>query len=136
MKFEARNSKSEEQIQKAQMELRDRGARVYDLEPRTLQFARDVRSFIKALPRGLANDQDVKQLVRSSGSIGANDLEANDAVSRKDFILARKEAKEAAYWLQLVEIGTEHDLERTRSSLIQEATELMRIFGAIVRRSE
>ncbi|MGE5414327.1 MAG: four helix bundle protein [Syntrophomonadaceae bacterium] len=140
LKPEIRNSKSETRVGKARIELRDRDTRLYDLESRTLQFAKDVRSFTRALPRGLANDQDIKQLVRASGSIGANYLEANNAVSRRDFVLrakiSRKEARETVYWLQLVECGSEARLEATRESLVREATELMKIFGAIVRKSE
>lgn len=70
--------------------------------------------------------------------MGANYIEANKALSKKDFILrikiCRKEAKESRYWLRLLEaaekVGSERDL------LIQEAQELMNIFGAIVRKSE
>lgn len=57
----------------------------YNLEERTYLFAKDVRAFVKILPRGICNIEDGKQLVRSSGSIGANYLEANDGLSKKDF---------------------------------------------------
>jgi four helix bundle protein len=78
--------------------------------------------------------------VRASGSVGANYLEANESLSKKDFVMrikiARKEAKESRYWLQLIDTGDDNALEKTRAALIQEATELMSIFGAIVRKSE
>jgi hypothetical protein len=45
---------------------------VYDLEERTFIFARDIRFFIKTLPYSIANVEDSKQLVKSSGSVGAN----------------------------------------------------------------
>jgi four helix bundle protein len=48
------------------------GPKAYDLEERTFRFAQDVRRFVKRLPRTVANLEDVKQLVRSSGSVGAN----------------------------------------------------------------
>jgi four helix bundle protein len=57
----------------------------YDLEERTYEFARDVRAFVKKLPRTLCNAEDVKQVVRSSGSVGANYIEANEALTKKDF---------------------------------------------------
>jgi four helix bundle protein len=118
----------------------ENGPKRYDLEDRTLRFARDVRAFARALPRTLANEQDLKQLVRASGSVGANYIEANDSLGKRDFLLhikiSRKEAKESRYWLQLVDTGTKESLEKVRASLIQEATELMNIFGAIVRKSE
>jgi four helix bundle protein len=140
LKLEIRSSKSENRIRNSNIEVREGSARIYDLEERTLQFARDVRAFVKALPRGIANDQDIKQLVRASGSIGANYIEANEALSRKDFTLhvktSRKEAKEAIYWLRLLDTGARAPLDDKRRSLIQEATELMKIFGAMVRKSQ
>jgi four helix bundle protein len=105
-----------------------------------LQFAKDVRAFVKVLPRTIANEQDIRQLVRSSGSVGANYIEANDSLSKKDFLMrikiSRKEAKESRYWLRLLDIAGKESLDKTRGALIQEATELMNIFGAIVRKSE
>jgi len=111
----------------------------YDLEDRTFEFAKRVRELAKHLPKNTANFEDGKQLIRASGSIGANYIEANEALGKKDFQMrikiSRKEAKECRYWLRLIETGDEKDnLERT--ALIQEATELMNIFGAILRKSE
>ena len=56
----------------------------YDLEDRTFLFAKEVRTFIKAIRRTIASIEDTKQLVRSSGSIGANYIEANESLSKKD----------------------------------------------------
>lgn len=50
-------------------------ARRYDLEDRTLAFARRVRTFAKGIRRTVANTEDVKQLIRASGSVGANYIE-------------------------------------------------------------
>lgn len=77
---------------------------VYDLEERTFQFAKAVRLFVKTLPNTLANVEDGKQLIKSSGSVGANYREANESLSKKDFVMriSRKEAKESAYWLRLI----------------------------------
>jgi len=112
----------------------------YDLEDRTFNFARDVRALAKQVPRTLANIEDTKQLVRSSGSVGANYIEANESLSKKDFVMrikiCRKEAKESRYWLLLIDAGGDSTLERYRGDLVQEATELTSIFGAIVRKSE
>ncbi len=112
----------------------------YDLEDRTRAFAREVRSFVKELPKNQANFEDTKQLVRSSGSVGANYIEANESLSKKDFLLrvriARKEAKESKYWLDLLDTGTVEELDHTRKKLLQEATELMMILSAIMRKSE
>jgi len=80
---------------------------IYDLEERTFQFAKSVRLFVKTLPKTIANSEDGKQLIRASGSIGANYREANEALSKKDFVIrikiSRKEAKESIYWLRLID---------------------------------
>jgi four helix bundle protein len=83
----------------------------YDLEDRTFNFAKDVREFVRQIPRTIANIEDTKQLVRASGSVGANYIEANESLSKKDFLMrikiCRKEAKESRYWLRLIDPG--HD---------------------------
>ena len=118
----------------------DAGKKEYDLEERAFRFAKNIRCFVKKLPRNVCNMQDVPQLVRSSGSVGANYIEANDSLSKKDFLMrvkiSRREAKESIYWLRLMDVGTEPALEKDRAALVQEATELMKILGAIFRKSE
>jgi len=112
----------------------------YDLEDRTLIFAKRVRDLIKQLPKHTGNYEDGKQLIRASGSVGANYIEANEALSKKDFCLrvkiSRKESKESRYWLRLVDVGENQSLERDRLELINEATELMKIFNAIINKSK
>ncbi|OYW20639.1 MAG: four helix bundle protein [Planctomycetales bacterium 12-60-4] len=112
----------------------------YDLEERTFEFARDVRKFLKTVPRTIANIEDGRQLIRSSGSVGANYREANESLSKKDFKLririARKEAKESVYWLRLIDTGAADSVNEVRDALTLEATELMRILAAILRKSE
>lgn len=87
--------------------LQIQNSKQYDLEERTFAFAARVRAYVRKLPRTVSNLEDVKQLVRASGSVGANYIEANESLGRKDFSLhiriARKEAKESAYWLRLVD---------------------------------
>lgn len=112
----------------------------FDLEDRTYIFAREVREFVRSISKNVANIEDGKQLVRSSGSVGANYIEANESFSKKDFIMrikiSRKEAKESNYWLKLVDVGHSEMLEEKRRKLCQESLELMNIFGAIIRKSE
>ena len=102
----------------------------FDLESRTYNFAVACRAFVKTKKERL-DQEDVKQLVRSSGSVAANYIEANESLSKKDFVMrvkiCRKEAKESILWLRLLE-GPD--------GLIQEATELMKIFGAIIEKSK
>ena len=87
----------------------------------------------------MANIEDGKQVIRSSGSVGANYIEANESLSKKDFILrikiCRKEAKETGYWLKLLDIQNEQ-MEKERKDLVQESTELTKIFGAILQKSQ
>jgi four helix bundle protein len=113
-------------------------SRPYDLEERTFQFAKASRTFVRQLPRTISNLEDAKQFVRASGSIGAKYIEANEAIGRKDFVMRIKiccrEAKESRYWLRLID--TDGKLERDQAQLLKEAQELMKIFGAIVRKSE
>ena len=59
----------------------------YDLEDRTFDFANNVRAFTKRVPKTLANIEDTKQVVRASGSVGANYIEANKSLSKKDFFI-------------------------------------------------
>jgi four helix bundle protein len=113
----------------------NRNSKYYDLEERTLKFAKEVINYINTLPKSIVNTEITKQVIRSSGSVGANYIEANEALSKKDFAMrikiCRKEAKESRYWLKLIELKGE-DSEKRRQSLIEEATELMKIFGSIV----
>jgi four helix bundle protein len=115
-------------------------SKLYDLEDRTFAFARNVRAFVKELPKTMANIEDGKQVIKSSGSVGANYIEANESLSKKDFIMrikiSRKEAKESRYWLRLVDTNGKDKLEKDREELIKEATELMNIFGAILQKSQ
>lgn len=113
--------------------------KVYDLEERTRIFAQDVRQFIKLLPLTISNMEDIKQLARSSGSVGANYIEANDSLGKKDFLMhlkiCRKEAKESRYWLSLLDLNNSAEAIRQQQRLTQESNELMKIFGAIITKS-
>jgi four helix bundle protein len=88
----------------------------------------------------IANIEDGKQLIKASGSVGANYIEANESLSKKDFIMrikiCRKEAKESRYWLRLIDTYDDSELEKDRNYLVNEATELMNIFGAILGKSK
>ncbi|MCL4354346.1 four helix bundle protein [Patescibacteria group bacterium] len=112
----------------------------YDLEDRSLKFAKDCRNFIKKMPKTVGNIEDGKQLVRSSGSVGANYIEANESLSKKDFVLrvkiCKKETKESRFWLNLLDTRESLQLEKERQSLMQETNELMKIFGAILEKSK
>jgi len=112
-------------------------SKIYDLEERTLNFSKRIIKLINAIPKTLTNIEVGKQLVRSAGSVGANYIEANESLGKKDFIMrikiCRKEAKESRYWLNLLNINKDFDGEQ--SNLIQESNELMKIFGAILEKT-
>src|SRR3989344_4115279 len=112
---------------------KDQTTKRFDLEERALIFAKDVREFIRTLPKTIQNNEDSRQLIRSSGSVGANYIEGNESLGKKDFVMrlriARKEAKESAFWLALVDAGNEH---RERDRLRSEARELMLILTSII----
>src|SRR6266542_576014 len=65
-------------------------SRRFDLEERTYEFGRRVRAFVKRLKRTLGNIEDARQLIRASGSVGANYIEANEALGKKDFLMRIK----------------------------------------------
>jgi four helix bundle protein len=112
----------------------------YDLEERTFQFAKAVRLFVKTLPKTIANIEDGKQVVKASGSVGANYREANESLSKKDFLMrmkiSRKEAKESAYWIRLIYETNNLKNANDAQSLIQEANELKKIFSSILEKSK
>lgn len=107
----------------------------FDLEGRTTQFAIRVIRLCKRLPRNPINDRIIGQLTGSSGSIGANYREANDALGKKDFILrikiARKESKEAIHWLELLKVANT-EINSEANDLIDEAIEYKKILSSII----
>jgi four helix bundle protein len=111
---------------------------MYDLEERSLKFAKAVRLYTKKLPRTIENIEDIRQITRSSASVGANYIEANESLGVRDKIMkikiSRKESKESRYFAHLLDSGGNQLLENERERLIQEATELMNIFGAILKK--
>jgi four helix bundle protein len=113
---------------------------IYDLEERTYQFAKAVRLFVKTLPKTIANIEDGKQVIKASGSVGANYIEANESLSKKDFKMrikiCRKEAKESAYWLRLINETNSLNNANDAKSLMQEANELKKIFSSILEKSK
>ena len=112
----------------------------YDLEERTFQFAKDVRLFVKTLPKTTANFEDIKQVIRASGSVGANYIEANESLGKKDFLMrikiCRKESKESSFFLRLINETNELESKIEAERIIQEATELKKIFSSIIEKSK
>jgi len=109
----------------------------FDLEPRTLNFTKNIIKLCKILPFDNINSVLINQIIRSSASVGANYREANDALSKKDFIhrlrISRKEAKETIYWLQLInEANQKVDI----NYLVDECSQLRNILSSIITKME
>ena len=112
----------------------------YDLPERTFRFALAVRACISCARWTREQWTDIDQILRSSGSIAANYIEANNAVSKPDFLLrlriAKKEASETMLWLRLLEATSKDpSIKSTLHSLFQEADQLTRILATILRNS-
>lgn len=113
----------------------EKNSKQYDLEERTFIFAKNVKIFVSTLPRSLSNIEYGKQLLRSSGSVAANYIEANESFSKRDYYMrvkiCRKETKESILWLRLIDSQKEQE-----KRLVQEAQELMKIFGSIITKAK
>src|SRR4030042_2999850 len=98
----------------------DQNSKKYDLEERTLKFAKRCRDFIKELSKTISNIEYSKQLVRASGSQAANYIEANESLSKKDFCMrikiCRKESKESRLWLRLCDFGDNQDIYKEKKA--------------------
>ncbi|MDC1379787.1 four helix bundle protein [Algibacter sp.] len=109
--------------------------KTFDLELRTFEFARDCRFLVRDLKKSISNIEDGKQLIRSSGSVGANYIEGNEKLGEKDLKfrikISRKEAKESEYWLRLLKDLNENERERIEKLRI-EANEIRKILSAII----
>ncbi len=110
----------------------------YNLEERTLEFAKGVIRLCQKLPKNTINFKLTEQLVSAAGSVGANYREANEKLSGKDFLLrmkiTRKECKETTYWLELLKEPNPVFKEEI-NEFIKESQELRNIFSAIIDKS-
>ena len=112
-------------------------SRPYDLEERTAQFGEAVIRFLKKVPRNPGNDRLIGQLAGCGTSVGANYREANEPVSKKDFLLCIgrciKEAKETLFFLRMI-AASEPDLADEARTLYREAKEFVLIFSSMRRK--
>ena len=111
---------------------------VYDLEQMTLSFSRSVLRLCKKLRQDSVSKPVISQVVRSSGSISANYIEANEKLSQKDFLMrlrvARKGAKETTYWLNILKEIIPVDVEL--EELTEESRQLNKILSTIIYKTE
>ena len=110
----------------------------FDLEDRTLEFAKKVVDLVKELPKNIANLELSSQIIRSASSVGANYREANDSLGKKDFAMrlriSRKEAKETYYWLQLIS-HSNPTLKEIIDLLLDECSQLTKILSSIINKT-
>ena len=109
----------------------------YDICERTFQFAlRVVQMCSRLQSRSVVSQVLLKQLLRSGTSVGANIEEGQAAQSRADFVskysIARKEAREANYWLRLLAASGIHN-DSEVSELTSESTQLVKILTTIIK---
>jgi four helix bundle protein len=109
----------------------------YDLEDRTAKFGEAVIRFCKTLPMNAITEPLIRQLVKSSTSVGANYCEADDAISGKEFRqkigTCKKEARESRHWLRMIAAAEPSQADIARA-LWKEANELLLIFASIFRK--
>jgi four helix bundle protein len=110
--------------------------RVYDLEERTARFGEAVIDFVKQIPQNAVTSRLISQLVGAATSVGANYVEADDAVSKKEFLKSigtcRKEARETKHFLRMI-VRAVPELKLQARTLWLEAKELNLIFSKIWR---
>jgi four helix bundle protein len=110
--------------------------RPYDFEERTARFGEAVIDFAKAIPKDAVTNRIISQLVGAATSVGANYVEADDAVSKKEFLKSigtcRKEARETKHFLRMI-VRAVPELRPQARTLWTEAKELHLIFSKIWR---
>jgi len=130
---DTRNKKQKFQI--TIIKMNNKQNKIFDLEKRTTEYAKRVIHLCKSLYKNIINEVYIKQIIRSSGSIGANYREANDSLGNKDFLhkikISRKETKETLHWLELIEEANPN-LSNRMQDLKKEGIEIKNILSAIL----
>jgi four helix bundle protein len=113
--------------------------RKFDLEERTAKFGESVIDLMRTIKQDAINRPLISQIIRSSTSIGANYMEADAGVSKKDFRnkigTCKKEAKETKHWLRMISKANPQQVEECRV-IWKEAHELVLIFSKIYNNSK
>jgi len=111
----------------------------YDLLERTAIFGENIIEFCQNLSKNEINKRLVSQLIRAGTSIGANYMEADCAVSKKDFEnkigISRKEARETMHWMRMVAKANIDKKDQCRI-FWKESQELVWIFSKIISNSK
>ena len=108
-------------------------------ENRLRTFSKKTRDFINTVQYSIANKEYLKQVIRSSSSVAANYIEACESLTKKEFrhriMISKKEAKETAFWLDLIEVNSENK-NREKEWLIDEATQFVKIFSKTIKNTK
>ena len=107
-----------------------------ELEKRFSDFGKRVRDFCAKLKYDIINVEYIRQLIKASGSVGANYIETSDDLGKADekmkLKISRREAKESRHWLDLILIRHDKILERERVELMDEAMQIKKILSTII----
>lgn len=111
----------------------------FDIGRRIKSFVVRVTRFVNKLPNTEANRIYKRQVIRSSSSIGANLIEADGALTKRDFLnklgISRREAKETKYWLEIIyetSVFNESSSKGEIKWLMKESEEIKLILSSII----
>lgn len=111
----------------------------YDIHERIFNFIVNVIQFLNKLPKTSSNIIFINQITRSVTSMGANDQEADGAMTRKDFLhgftIVRKEGKETVFWLRIIEKTNLPKFSKEALQLVGEGKEIVAIISTIIKKS-
>ena len=109
-----------------------------ELEDRFHNYGKRVRDFCLKLKWDIINTEYIRQVIRSSGSVGSNYIEASDDLGKLDekmrIKISRREAKETIHWLDLILTYGDPELEKERLELIDEGIQIKKILSTILRK--
>jgi len=109
-----------------------------ELEDRVHNYGVRVRDFCIKLKRDIINTEYIRQLIRASGSVGGNYIEASDNLGKLDEKMRIKisRAKESIHWLDLILTDGNDELEKERLELMDEGIQIKKILSAILKKLE
>ena len=111
----------------------------YDIHERIFRYIVKVIKFLDKLPKTSSNLIFINQITRSVTSMGANDQEADGAVSTKDFLhgftIVRKEGKETVFWIRIIEETNSSKFRNEAMELSGEGREIVAIISSIMKKT-
>ena len=106
------------------------------IKDKSFKFAIEIVQLYKCLTEEKKEYVLSKQMLRSGTSIGANVIEAQQAQSKRDFLMkmniALKECSETKYWLELLS-ATDYIRVDTKMQIYKNCIELEKILTKMVK---